>query len=162
MTMQSRKKAQGITEYAIFIAAVLAGLLALQVYFSRSVKGGIKSKSDSIGQQFDANIGASYNKETRSVSGRMVEQNTGSDYWSKSTVVGNTTATSFSKQKIDALKANIEGLNIGARYVNNVTGWQGGELSSSEYVDDQGNHGYYTRTSVSASGNSVWQESGIN
>jgi hypothetical protein len=62
------KKAQGATEYAIFIAAVLVGLIGLQIYFQRAVAGNMKSRSDSVGEQFSFSSKGS--TTTKSVQGR--------------------------------------------------------------------------------------------
>ena len=55
-----KRKAQGATEYAIFIAAVLAGLIALQIYYQRAIKGNMKSRADSVGEQFSADVNNTY------------------------------------------------------------------------------------------------------
>lgn len=145
-----KRKAQGATEYAIFIAAVLAGLLALQVYYSRSVKGNMKGRADSIGEQFDASDEAYYNKESRSVSGRVSTTNTGGDAWSRNDVADN------SNKNITGLMGAISGLGVGAKYTDASTGWQGGAVSSTEYVNDDGDHSYYNMTEVSGGTKSVW------
>ena len=81
-----RRKAQGATEYAIFIAAVLAGLLALQVYYSRAVKGKVKSSAESIGEQFDLNA-ANYTSTSRSISSHNSATNTAAGgAWSNNTI----------------------------------------------------------------------------
>jgi len=81
------KKGQGATEYAIFIAAVLAGLIAMQVYYQRSVKGNMRSRADSIGEQYD-NTGT-YNSTSASFSHRTANTNNADTAggWTKSDVV---------------------------------------------------------------------------
>ncbi len=43
------KRAQGITEYALVIAAVAAALLTMQVYFKRGVQSVVKASADQLG-----------------------------------------------------------------------------------------------------------------
>jgi len=71
-------KAQCIAEYAVFFAAIIAGLIAFQVYFSRSLQGNCKNYSDNIGEQFSPGL-SRYNsvretlpfaKSTRTTSGQ--------------------------------------------------------------------------------------------
>jgi hypothetical protein len=69
--MLPSRRAQSAVEYAIFIAAVLLGLVGLQIYFQRAVGGNLKSKSDSIGDQFS--LKQSSFSETTSVQGRHSE-----------------------------------------------------------------------------------------
>jgi len=73
-----KKKGQGATEYAIFIAAVLAGLIAMQVYYQRSVKGNMRSRADSIGEQYD-NEGT-YNANSSSFSFRAANATAGASH----------------------------------------------------------------------------------
>jgi len=111
-----RRKAQGATEYAIFIAAVLAGLLALQVYYSRSVKGKVKSSAESIGEQYELNA-AHYTSTSRSVSSRNSATNTGGGVWSNSTINSN--------QDANYLSSDIAFVGGG-----NLTGFTGNEVSN--------------------------------
>ena len=41
-------------EYAVLIVAVVAGLLAMQVYFKRALEGRIKNTADGISDPYDA------------------------------------------------------------------------------------------------------------
>lgn len=49
------KRAQGITEYALVIAAVAAALLTMQVYFRRGVQSVVKVSVDQLGG-FDSGL----------------------------------------------------------------------------------------------------------
>lgn len=44
-----KKRAQGITEYALIIAVVAAALLAMQAYFKRGVQSVVKASVDQLG-----------------------------------------------------------------------------------------------------------------
>jgi len=128
-----RRKAQGATEYAIFIAAVLAGLLALQVYYSRAVKGKVKSSAESIGEQFELNT-ANYTTTTASASGQTSAVNTGkAGEWSNTTTLtaNNATLTGFVPTSYGTItyaggqvsKTTTIG-NMSTGIVNNTTVWQ--------------------------------------
>lgn len=47
------RKGQSTLEYAIIIAVVVGGLLAMQHYVKRGYQGKLKSAADDMGQQFD-------------------------------------------------------------------------------------------------------------
>jgi len=47
-----RCKAQATLEYAILIGVIVAGLIAMQVYFKRGFQGKIRDSADDIGEQF--------------------------------------------------------------------------------------------------------------
>lgn len=54
-------KGQSTLEYALLIAAVVAGLLVMQMYVKRGMSGRIKSSSDELGEQYDPTaFGANY------------------------------------------------------------------------------------------------------
>ena len=46
-------RAQSTLEYALIIAAVVAGLIMMQIYMKRGVGGRMKQSVDQIGSQFD-------------------------------------------------------------------------------------------------------------
>lgn len=48
------KKSQGISEYVLLSAAVVAGILAMSFYVGRSKKGYLKKYSDTLGTQYSA------------------------------------------------------------------------------------------------------------
>lgn len=52
--MLRKQKGQSVLEYAMIIAVVVAGLIAMQVYMKRGVQGKLRSSVDDIGAQFDA------------------------------------------------------------------------------------------------------------
>lgn len=47
-------KGQGTLEYALIIAVVVAGLIAMQIYIKRGVQGKLRESTDSVGEQFEA------------------------------------------------------------------------------------------------------------
>lgn len=47
------KQGQSTLEYALLIAAVVAGLVMMQIYLKRGIGGRLKSGADNIGEQFD-------------------------------------------------------------------------------------------------------------
>ena len=47
-----RRKAQSPIEYSIFIVAVIAALLAMQIYLKRAKAGQLRNIADSIGSQY--------------------------------------------------------------------------------------------------------------
>lgn len=49
-----RRKGQSTLEYAVIIAVVVAGLLAMQTYMKRAVQGKLRQSTDSIGEQYSA------------------------------------------------------------------------------------------------------------
>ncbi len=53
--MRRTNKAQSTLEYAVIIAVVAGGLLAMQYYMQRGIQGKLRSSSDSIGEQYSAN-----------------------------------------------------------------------------------------------------------
>ena|SRR3989338_3280945 len=52
MFIHFHKKGQSTLEYAIVIAVIVAGLIAMQVYIKRGVQGRLKEASNEIGGQF--------------------------------------------------------------------------------------------------------------
>lgn len=48
-----KKKGQGTLEYALIIAVVVAGLLAMQFYVKRGYMGKLKSAADDMGEAYD-------------------------------------------------------------------------------------------------------------
>ncbi|MFH1191182.1 MAG: hypothetical protein V1670_03190 [Candidatus Omnitrophota bacterium] len=47
-------KGQSILEYAMIIAVVVAGLLAMNTYMRRGVEGKLRESTDNIGEQYEA------------------------------------------------------------------------------------------------------------
>lgn len=52
MFIRLNKRAQSTLEYAVIIAVVVAGLIAMQAYVKRGLQGKIKDATDDIGEQF--------------------------------------------------------------------------------------------------------------
>jgi hypothetical protein len=48
-----KRKAQSTLEYAIIIAVVIAGLIAMQFYIKRGQQGRLRQATDDMGKQFD-------------------------------------------------------------------------------------------------------------
>lgn len=46
------KRGQSTLEYAVLIVVIIAALIAMQVYLKRGIQGGLREKSDQIGEQF--------------------------------------------------------------------------------------------------------------
>ena len=63
--MQGRR-GQVTVEMAVLFGFVVAGLIAMSIYFQRGVQGGVKSNADSIGTQFSSKDG--WNARSRSAS----------------------------------------------------------------------------------------------
>lgn len=58
-------RGQSTLEYALLIAAVVAGLVMMQIYLKRGVGGKLKGAADDIGEQFDpAAFNSQYNTAT--------------------------------------------------------------------------------------------------
>jgi uncharacterized protein (UPF0333 family) len=47
------RKGQSTLEYAIIVAVIVAGLLAMQFYIKRGWEGKLRAASDNMGEQFD-------------------------------------------------------------------------------------------------------------
>ena len=61
------RKAQSSLEYAVLIAIVAGGLIAMQVYVKRAFQGNMQSSADDMGEQFsiDALENLNYSYHTR-------------------------------------------------------------------------------------------------
>lgn len=159
------KKSQSITEYTLFIAAVIAGLIALQVYFQRGVKGNIKQRADSIGSQFTAD--EDYTIEETSQVVRSSESGyvnkSGSEFWSFSevqdTAGGSGVAPNVSNDWISSLS------NAGAKKTSDYSSI-GSQYSSTDYVEadegtegDIGEHGSFD--SGVLANKTPWEDAGL-
>ena len=158
--MRLTRKSQSATEYAIFIAAVLVALLALQVYYSRAVKGNVKTRADSVGEQF--NTKANSVLESRSVSGRNSVtgyNSTGNDGdWSKSTILKSDSAATAKFSSV------IGGVSKSGVLVDSYAN-AGGEASSTAYVKEFDDKKIGTSTNVTVADfndapKSAWDDSG--
>jgi len=85
------KKSQSIAEYSIFIAAVIGGLIVMQVYFQRAVKDNFKTRSDAVGSQFTTTQDYVIEKQSSTLrstdAGYLADGST--VYWSKSEILNN-------------------------------------------------------------------------
>ena len=52
--MLRKIKGQSTLEYAMIIAVVVGGLIAMQYYMKRGIQGKLRESSDSIGEQYSA------------------------------------------------------------------------------------------------------------
>lgn len=50
--MPTNKRAQSIMEYAVIIAVITAGLIAMQLYLKRGLQGALRNQSESLGEQY--------------------------------------------------------------------------------------------------------------
>jgi len=50
--MVLNRRAQSTLEYAVIIAVVVAGLIAMQAYMKRGLQGKLRQASDEIGEQY--------------------------------------------------------------------------------------------------------------
>jgi len=51
--MRKRTRGQSTLEYAVIIAVVVGGLMAMQYYIKRGYAGRLRASSDEMGEQFD-------------------------------------------------------------------------------------------------------------
>ncbi len=61
---------QSTVEYAVILAVVAAAIVAMQIYFKRSLQGRIKDLADQVGQQYErggtaSNYSTTQKSETR-------------------------------------------------------------------------------------------------
>lgn len=155
------KKAQGVTEYAIFIAAVLAGFIALQIYFQRAVKGNLKQRSDALGEQFTTTQDYTIQRTTQT------DRESYTGYWddgfnvytSKSTILHDLEDTGFGG---GSFEADLE--NAGAKLLED-RGYAHHEVSTGDYVDatqgggDMGTHSSMPSGKIATI--SPWEDAGI-
>jgi uncharacterized protein (UPF0333 family) len=67
------KQGQSTLEYALLIAAVVAGLIMMQIYLKRGIGGRLKGGADNIGEQFDPVVfSSSYNMTSGSTRNETV------------------------------------------------------------------------------------------
>lgn len=59
----NKKSGQSTLEYAVVIAIVVAGLIAMQTYVKRGLQGRLRQSTDDIGEQFSSHAGT-YNYVT--------------------------------------------------------------------------------------------------
>lgn len=54
---RQRSTGQSTVEYALLIAVVVGGLVAMQIFLRNAVEGQVKKSGEQIGEQWDANQG---------------------------------------------------------------------------------------------------------
>ena len=87
--MLSKKRGQSALEYALVITVAILALIAVNVYMKRGIQGRLKSSTDEIGRQFEANrfetswrstgTGLSNTTETRAVGGGITSNTQGTE-----------------------------------------------------------------------------------
>ena len=50
--MKKHNKGQGVIEYSLVIACIVAALLSMQYYLKRAVQGRVRESADAIGEQY--------------------------------------------------------------------------------------------------------------
>jgi len=111
--MRVNKRAQGMLEYAVLIAIIVAVIVGMQVYVKRALQGKFKQTADQMGEQFTTNPTKAYTIKTTSISARKetVDPTTGT----KSEIAG-------------SVPTGVSGVVSGD--------YKGHEVSKSDYVDD--------------------------
>ena len=110
------KKTQGILEYSILFAILIAAMVVMQVYVKRAYQGRLKRESDSVGQQYspghttsNSNVTTTANSVTytggKTNSADMDKVITGTVTLQQgvSVTVSNSAMTSDSREVIDSL-----------------------------------------------------------
>ena len=86
-----KRKGQSTLEYAIVIALVVGGLLAMQHYVKRSYQGKLKSASDEMGEQFDpAAYSANFNVTQKSEVQQTVKDKTSQTAYTSDAITNKT------------------------------------------------------------------------
>ena len=155
------RKAQGVTEYAIFIAAVLAGFVALQIYFQRAVKGNLKERANSVGEQFttteDYTIQTASQTDRDSLTGYQVD-NWGNTYWNKSVIQHDLGQTGMGGGTFES-----DLVNAGAKMLEQDS-YAHHEIQKKDYVTSAQGSGQMGVHSVFDGGQiaqkDIWQEAG--
>ena len=62
--MMSEKKAQGTLEYVLLVTLVVSALVAMNIYFKRSISGKMRESTDQIGEQFEPTRTYTHEKTT--------------------------------------------------------------------------------------------------
>ncbi|MFH1441998.1 MAG: hypothetical protein ABIH18_08175 [Candidatus Omnitrophota bacterium] len=105
MIKRLNKRAQSTLEYAVVIAIIVGGLLAMQMYIKRGVQGRLKQASDDIGDQYSP--GQSESRYTTVVSSSSDEQTIGAtsedDQEVKTTSTSNQSQRRTGFEEIDKL-----------------------------------------------------------
>jgi len=149
------KKSQSVVEYSIFIAALVGGIIGLQIYFQRAVKDNFKTRSDAVGGQFTTTQPYTIEKQSSTLrstdSGYLVDG--GKTYWSKSKI----------------LAADGESAVASADWLDDVTSaeltYSGNELSKTDYVSATaggaavGTHGTFDSGTIATI--TPWVDAGI-
>ena len=138
MRLLKNKKGQNILEYTLLIAAIVAALVALQIYVKRAVQGKLKQGSDQIGEQFTT----AQTNTIQTISQSARQEKTVVD-------ITNGLGTEWSRSEIaDSGKAFVPGAAKAGAY-------QGYEVNKTDYVDATagggalGSHGTFQSGKIS-------------
>jgi len=148
------KKSQSVAEYSIFIAAIIGGLIGLQIYFQRAVKDNFKTRSDAVGGQFTTTEDYTIEKQSSTLrsseGGYLVDGS--NTLWSKSEI----------------LASDGEGVGV-ADWLADVPGkkltYSGNEVSKTDYVTATagggavGDHGTFDSGKIGTI--TPWKDAGI-
>ncbi len=92
--MLKRSRGQSTLEYALIIAVVVGGLLAMQIYMKRGMEGRMRKSADDIGKQFDAQSTYVHHETTKKGTSVEVTDQTGKTaVYSDSSAVGGAGST---------------------------------------------------------------------
>jgi hypothetical protein len=140
----------------------LIAFLALQVYYSRAVKGNVKTRADSIGEQLNTDQGVNNIMETRSVAARTsVSGQAARDEGFNNAFSGSTISNETGAQ----YKGIIGGTGETGVLIEP---YQGGEVSSSQYSNatmgsgELGTRGVATMGNFTGAPRSAFNDSGVN
>ena len=96
------RRGHSTLEYALLVAAVVAGLVMMQIYLKRGVGGRLKSGADDIGEQFDPAVFTSnYNIKTSTARKETVQNKV-----TKSQLTAPETTTRTGSESVSAWTAN--------------------------------------------------------
>ncbi len=96
-----KKKGQSTLEYAIIIAVVIAGLIAMQFYIKRGQQGRLRQATDDMGKQFDPlnTTGSTTSSYTSNSNENIAAGQTSSTSASTQNKTGNETVSALSSDK---------------------------------------------------------------
>lgn len=134
------KKGQGILEYAMILAIVVAVIVAIQLYVKRALEGKFKQSADQIGEQFTT--AETYTIETQSQSARREQTlaglTPGTDGWTRSEIQG---GGAFAPGKVayagyEASKTDYVKQNIGGNQAGTHGTFDSGKISDTKLFED--------------------------
>lgn len=118
-----KKRGQSTVEYALIIAVVLGGLLAMEYYIKRGLEGKMRESADSIGDQFSAE-NTTYKYTTRQITPQKAIEAQGFSSADMDVIAatGGTKAQGVSYYEVtDAGKTERSATGIGAEVTTSLT-----------------------------------------